>query len=82
MRKAVEMNAVHRPFVVIQMPPALSQVTKINEVLVVVAVTIASGILSIIMSARETREFEGQGHFQWVSMPKSMDPPQAIWSLN
>ena len=64
------------------MAPALSQVIKINKILAVEAMPIASGILSIIMSARETREFEGQGHFQWVSMPKSMDPPQAIWSLN
>ena len=46
----------------IQMPPAL--VIEINGVLVVVAETIASGTLSIIMSAKEPGEFEGQGHFQ------------------
>ena len=72
MRKAVEMKVVHKQFVVIQMPLALSQVIEINEVLAMVEVTIASSTLSIIMSVKDPREFEGQGHFQWVSMTKRM----------
>ena len=51
------MNAVirvsyHKPYVVIQMSPALYQVIEIRGLLAVVAVTIASDTLSMIMSAK------------------------------
>ena len=57
MRKEIEMNAMirvsyHKPYVVIQMPPALSQVIEIRGVLVVEAVTTTSDTLSMIMSVK------------------------------
>ena len=73
MRKEIEMNAMirvsyHKPYVVIQMPPALSQVIEIRGLLAVVVVTTASDTLSMIMSAKGI-----SNRIHWCASPFSQE---------